>query len=192
MTKSNDHSRDPCPYVIVYDVGIGFGMGAVLGTLQNTYKGFRNSPRGERIGGIVSAVKQRAPILAGNFAVWSGMFNACDCALVQIRGKEDAWNPIIAGASTGVILAVRSGPAAMAISGIFGGVILAAMEGAGSLIGKFMGGSIDPQPIMLPEEMAKAPQPQPKKKEEIKEPQPAAEPQEPKRGFFPVKFGIQH
>lgn len=59
--------------------------------------------------GIVSAVKSRAPILAGNFAVWSGMFNACDCALVRVRDKEDAWNPIMAGAMTGAILAVRSG-----------------------------------------------------------------------------------
>ena len=35
------------------------------------------------------------------------MFNACDCALVQIRGKEDSWNPIMAGAMTGSLLAIR-------------------------------------------------------------------------------------
>lgn len=59
-----DHTRDPCPHIIAYDVGVGFGIGAALGTLTNTYKGYRNSPRGERFVGVVSAVKSRAPILA--------------------------------------------------------------------------------------------------------------------------------
>ena len=60
--KGNDHSRDPCPYIIAYDVGVGFGLGGCLGLLTNTYKGYRNSPRGERFTGIVSAVKSRAPV----------------------------------------------------------------------------------------------------------------------------------
>lgn len=63
---------------------------------------------------------------------------------------EDIWNPVIAGASTGAILAARSGPKAMLVSGLFGGVILAAMEGMGSLMGKMMGGSYDPVAPQLP------------------------------------------
>ena len=61
------------------------------------------------------------------------------------------WNPIISGAATGAILAVRSGPKVMLFSGILGGVFLAAMEGGGILLGKLMEQNIDPQPIVLPE-----------------------------------------
>jgi import inner membrane translocase subunit TIM17 len=144
--KSNDFTRDPCPYVIVYDIGIGFAMGGILGGLFNTYKGYVSSPRGARLPGIVSAVKTRSPILAGNFAVWSGLFNTFDCGISHVREKEDAWNAIMSGAATGTVLAARAGPAAMVMSGFIGGIFLAAMEGAGVVFSKFMGGSYDPQP----------------------------------------------
>ena len=87
--RGQDHTRDPCPYQIVEDVGMGFGLGLLFGGIVNTYKGYRNSPRGERLTGVVSAVKSRAPILAGNFAVWSGMFNTCECTLFALRGSQD-------------------------------------------------------------------------------------------------------
>lgn len=49
-------------------------------------------------------------------------------------------------------MAVRSGPTVMLISGLMGGIFLGAMEGAAVLFGKVMGGgSIDPQPIILPD-----------------------------------------
>ena len=46
--------------------------------------------------------------LAGNFAVWGGLFSAIDCSLVYVRKKEDPWNSITSGALTGAILSVRS------------------------------------------------------------------------------------
>lgn len=95
MTK--DHTRDPCPENIVNDVGIGFCMGSIGGTLWHGFKGYRNSPRGSRLQGMITTIKIRAPVLGGNFAVWSGMFNAGDCLIAGIRGKEDPWNAIIAG-----------------------------------------------------------------------------------------------
>ena len=148
--KTHDHTRDPCPYNIVSDVGVGFCMGAMGGALWHSFKGYRNSPRGERWSGAVSAVKARAPILGGSFAVWSGLFNASDCLIADVRNKEDLWNPILAGASTGAILAARRGPSAMAISAVFGGVILAAMEGIGAMIGKMNGGQYQPVAPPLP------------------------------------------
>jgi mitochondrial import inner membrane translocase subunit TIM17 len=153
--KSFDFTRDPCPYVIVYDIGVGFAMGGVLGTAFNTYKGYTTSPRGARFTGIISAVKARSPILAGNFAVWSGMFNTFDCGISHIREKEDAWNAVLSGAATGAILSVRAGPTAMVLSGIIGGVFLAAMEGAMVVGGKLMGGgNLDPQPYPDSEQQA--------------------------------------
>ncbi|KAI8588150.1 Tim17/Tim22/Tim23/Pmp24 family-domain-containing protein [Geranomyces variabilis] len=150
MTKGADHSRDPCPYSIVNDIGVGFCMGAMGGSVWHGFKGYRNSPRGERFSGSLSAIKARAPVLGGNFAVWSGLFNAGDCMIASVRGKEDAWNPIMAGAATGAILAARSGPKVMAISAVFGGAILAAMEGVSAMITRMSADSYTPQAPALP------------------------------------------
>lgn len=79
--------------------------------------------------GSLAAVKQRSPILAGNFAVWGGVFSSIDCTLVYLRHKEDPWNSIISGAATGGILAARNGVPAMAGSALIGGVLLALIEG---------------------------------------------------------------
>ncbi|KND02515.1 protein transporter TIM17 [Spizellomyces punctatus DAOM BR117] len=147
----SDHSRDPCPYSIVNDVGVGFCMGAIGGTVWHGFKGYRNSPRGERFAGSLASIKARAPVLGGNFAVWSGLFNAGDCMIAGVRGKEDAWNPIIAGAATGAILAARSGPRVMAISAVFGGAILAVMEGVSAMLNRMNADTYKPQAPALPE-----------------------------------------
>lgn len=59
------------------------------------------------------------------------MFSTIDCALIQVRKKEDPWNSIISGAATGGILAARNGVAAMAGSAFIGGLLLALIEGVG-------------------------------------------------------------
>ncbi|KAJ3095665.1 Mitochondrial import inner membrane translocase subunit Tim17-A [Phlyctochytrium bullatum] len=146
----SDHQRDPCPYVIVYDIGVGFAMGSIGGSIWHGFKGYRNSPRGERFPGALASIKARAPVLGGNFAVWSGLFNASDCTLAYLRGKEDSWNAIIAGAATGGILAARSGPKTIAISAAFGGIFLAIMEGLGSMIGRMSSDQYKNVPPPLP------------------------------------------
>jgi import inner membrane translocase subunit TIM17 len=103
-------------------------MGAIGGGMWHAVKGAKNSPRvrtiivhaslfhpmqilqGERLLGSLTAVKARAPVLGGNFAVWGGMFSAFDCSLAAIRRKEDPWNSIISGAMTGGCLAIRGTP----------------------------------------------------------------------------------
>lgn len=108
-------------------------MGVIGGTIFQSIKGFRNAPSGwmQRLTGSVVAIRQRAPIIAGNFAVWGGMFSTIDCTLVRLRETEDPWNSIISGAATGGILAARNGLPAMAGSAIIGGVLLALIEGIG-------------------------------------------------------------
>ncbi|CAB3379413.1 Hypothetical predicted protein [Cloeon dipterum] len=83
--------------------------------VHGSIKGFRNAPSGfnRRLASSLTAIKARAPIIGGNFAVWGGMFSTIDCTLVQIRKKEDPWNSIISGAATGGILAARNGLLAM-------------------------------------------------------------------------------
>ncbi|KAJ3056135.1 translocase of the inner membrane [Rhizophlyctis rosea] len=149
---SSDHSRDPCPYNIVNDIGVGFCMGSIGGSIWHGFKGYRNSPRGERFVGSLTAIKARAPVLGGNFAVWSGLFNAGDCLIAGVRGKEDAWNPIIAGGATGAILAARNGPRVMAVSAVFGAAILAVMEGVGAMLNRMQSETYKPQAPLLPPE----------------------------------------
>jgi mitochondrial import inner membrane translocase subunit TIM17 len=189
--KSHDHSRDPCPYNIVSDVGVGFAMGAIGGSIWHGFKGYRNSPRGERLLGALTSIKARAPATGGSFAVWSGLFNAGDCVFADIRGKEDVWNPILAGASTGAILAARSGPTAMAVSAVFGGVILAAMEGVGVMMSRMNSAAINPQAPVLPEaalQQAKEHQEQPIQQQQA--PQSEENAASRNNGLFKGRFGI--
>lgn len=71
-------------------------------------KGARNSPKGDRLLGSISAIKARAPVVGGNFGVWGGLFSTFDCAVKGYRQKEDPYNAIISGFLTGGTLAVRS------------------------------------------------------------------------------------
>lgn len=132
---SDSFQREPCPWRIVDDCGGAFTMGVIGGGVFQSIKGFRNAPSGfqRRAFGSIIAIKERAPIIGGNFAVWGGMFSTIDCTLVYFRQKEDPWNSIISGFATGGILAARNGAAAMAGSAVVGGLILAMIEGMGIL-----------------------------------------------------------
>jgi import inner membrane translocase subunit TIM17 len=58
------------------------------------------------------------------------MFSTFDCALMQIRQKEDPWNAIMSGALTGGFLAARGGLSMSLRSALVGGIFLALIEGA--------------------------------------------------------------
>ncbi|GAB2292401.1 hypothetical protein Dimus_026642 [Dionaea muscipula] len=131
-------SREPCPDRILDDVGGAFGMGAVGGSVFHFLKGVYNSPKGERFVGGSQAVRMNAPRVGGSFAVWGGLFSAFDCTMVYVRQKEDPWNSIIAGASTGGFLSMRQGLGAASRSALFGGVLLALIEGAGIMLNKVL------------------------------------------------------
>ncbi|CAN0458783.1 unnamed protein product [Hapterophycus canaliculatus] len=88
----------------------------------------------------------RAPVLGGNFAVWGALFSICDCSLVAVRHKEDAWNPILSGAATGGILALRAGPRTAAKNAVVGGALLAVIEGMGILLSRYMA-QVEPPPM---------------------------------------------
>jgi len=124
-----DQGRDPCPYRILDDVGGAYAMGFVGGGIWHAVRGARNSPRGERLQGMVVSVKGRAPTLGGAFAVWGLLFASGDCALAALRRKEDPWNSILSGAMTGAVLSARMGPRSMARNALVGGVLLALIEG---------------------------------------------------------------
>lgn len=99
--------------------------------------------------GAVQAVKIRAPVLGGNFAVWGGLFSCFDCTFAAVRKKEDPWNAIIAGACTGGVLAARAGPRAMAFNAAVGGVLLALIEGVGIFLQKAAAEHMHQQQVMV-------------------------------------------
>jgi len=150
--------RDPCPHRILDDVGGAFSMGAIGGGVWHSIRGARNSPRGERLLGSVTAVKARVPVIGGNFAVWGGLFSSFDCSLVAIRKKEDPWNSIFSGAATGGVLAARGGWRAAGRSAAVGGVLLAMIEGLQIFLTKMMAEPATPS--YAPPQAPMAPPPQ--------------------------------
>ncbi|KAF5507006.1 Mitochondrial import inner membrane translocase subunit tim17 [Colletotrichum aenigma] len=130
-----DHTRDPCPWVILNDFGGAFAMGAIGGTLWHGIKGFRNSPYGERRIGAISAIKMRAPVLGGNFGVWGGLFS----------------NAILAGFCTGGSLAIRGGYKAARNGAIGCAVLLAVIEGVGIGFQKMFAGSTKLEASKMPQ-----------------------------------------
>lgn len=155
-----EYAREPCPWRIVDDCGGAFTMGAIGGAAFQSIKGFRNAPSGfnRRFAGSLAAIKSRAPMLAGSFAVWGGMFSTIDCTLVHFRQKEDPWNSIISAAATGGILSARNGPAAMCGSAIIGGVLLAMIEGIGILFTRMQADTFRPQHLDDPSQLGPNPQ----------------------------------
>jgi len=141
-----EYAREPCPWRIVDDCGGAFSMGAIGGAFFHSIKGFRNSPTGvyRRLQGSLAAVKQRAPMFGGSFAVWGLTFSSIDCCMVKLRNKEDPWNSITSGALTGAVLTVRSGWGAMVGSAIIGGVLLAMIEGVGIMLTRFTADQFKP------------------------------------------------
>lgn len=145
-----DHAREPCPDRILDDIGGAFSMGAVGGSAWHFIRGIKNSPRGDRLLGGTQAVRINAPRIGGSFAVWGGLFSTFDCSMVYLRQKEDPWNSIAAGAATGGFLQLRSGMRSSARSAVFGGVLLALIEGAGIMLNRLTANMAQPPPLEEP------------------------------------------
>lgn len=118
----------PCPGRIITDLGDAFGTGAVLGSLVYFVKGAYFSVRRERFKGGIQLLASRAPYLGGNFAMWGCIFSTTTCALTYLRNREDIFNSIIAGATTGFVLAIRGGIRNAVRSALIGGLFLAIIE----------------------------------------------------------------
>jgi len=123
----------PCPGRIVSELGDGFSIGVVMGTLWYFMKGAYCSPRDERFRGGLILVRQRAPILGGSFGMWAGIYAASSCVLIYFRQKEDFVNSIVAGGATGFILSIRGGLRRAIFPAISGAVFLGVIELAGVL-----------------------------------------------------------
>ena len=81
-----------CPHRIVDDIGSGFGLGLMLGSMWNFMKGVYSSPSKERVWGGIMLAKRRAPITGGNFAAWMGLFGFWQCSLLYVSGQDTHTN----------------------------------------------------------------------------------------------------
>ena len=84
-------------------------MGIIGGGLFGLVAGARNAPTGfyrRGHGGIVR-MRERAPVLGGQFAAWCLCFSGFECGLIALRKKEDPWNSIMSGAAAGAVMAAR-------------------------------------------------------------------------------------
>ena len=153
----DQYNREPCPWRIVSDCGGAFTMGCVGGALFGFVGGARNAPAGfnrRAIGGLVR-MRERGPILGGQFAAWCLCFSSFECSLVSIRQKEDPWNSILSGAGAGAVMSARHGPGAMATSAVVGGILLGMIEGLGIMMNKWQAESfrpIDPRMQQAPQD----------------------------------------
>ena len=122
-------------------------MGLIGGGVFNAISGVRNAPTGisRRLMGGVIRVKERAPILGGQFAAWGICFSSFDCTFAYLRQKEDPWNSIMSGAGAGAVMVARQGAKTMAGSALVGGVLLGLIEGMGILMSNFAGQQYRPQ-----------------------------------------------
>ncbi|KIY95069.1 import inner membrane translocasesubunit Tim17 [Monoraphidium neglectum] len=132
------------------DIGGAFGMGALGGGLWHTYRGLKNSPKGYKIAGTLETLRRESPRIGGNFANWGLMFSVFDCSCMYIRQKEDPFNAIMAGALTGGFLQIRSGLKPAFRSAVFGGVLLAVIEGLGITLSKMMAAPPPGAPMQQP------------------------------------------
>eukprot|EP00877_Chromochloris_zofingiensis_P012467 jgi/Chrzof1/7474/Cz02g25090.t1 len=150
-----EHGREPCPDRIIDDIGGAFAMGALGGGFWHTYRGLKNSPKGYKIQGTLETIRRESPRIGGNFANWGLMFSVFDCTMLYIRKKEDPFNAIAAGALTGGFLQLRAGLRPAFRSAVFGGVLLAIIEGLGITLQKMS----SPPPPSMPPPMAMQPPP---------------------------------
>ncbi|KAF7007624.1 hypothetical protein CFC21_022549 [Triticum aestivum] len=142
--------RDPCPDRIIEDAGGTFAMGAVGGSVFHLLKGLHNSPNGARISGGMQAVRSNAPRIGGSFAVWGTVFSITSCAAVFVRQKEDPWNSVIAGAATHGFLHLRMGLRVAGRRAVYGGCLLALIEGGALMVNRLFDAKKNPPPRPRP------------------------------------------
>ena len=130
--------REPCPYRILDDAGSAFIFGSAGGTLWHSIGGYRNSPYGSKLKGIIYRVTTKVPKTAGAFGIWGILFASYDCSFAHIRSVDDAWNAIGSGALTGATLSARSGARAMIASSVIGSTLLATIEVGSVLLNRYI------------------------------------------------------
>ena len=97
-------------------IGSGFSLGVIAGAIMYFSQGLIFAPRGQRLVHGITHMRNRAPLLGGTLAVWSGSFAATSGGLHYYREKDDEWNDSLGGFITGFLVNVRSGGTWLALN----------------------------------------------------------------------------
>ena len=89
-------------------LGQGFLLGTAAGSILYFFQGMFYAPRRQRFYHGICHVRDRAPLLGGSIALWSGCFALSGGFLRRMRNVDDEWNDTIGGALTAFVMYVRS------------------------------------------------------------------------------------
>ena len=67
--------KKPFPYRVLDDLGGGFAMGCLMGSVWHFVKGTYNAPKSQKAFGGIRMMKRRTPLFAGSFAMWWGIYS---------------------------------------------------------------------------------------------------------------------
>ncbi|KAL5704135.1 hypothetical protein ACHQM5_022607 [Ranunculus cassubicifolius] len=123
--------REPFLHEIAKHSGLGFAVGAIGGSIWRYSEGFLRPETGTgRLSGGFQNMRMKAPLTAGSWGVFSGVYIFFDGAAAHLRQKEDPFNNIIASFATGGLIACRRGLKAAAGSSLTFGLLGIFIEGA--------------------------------------------------------------
>ena len=104
-----EYTSEKLRQTICERLGYGYMVGITAGACMYFCSGLFNAPRGQRLVTGFLSVRNRAPLLGGSVAMWSGSFAATSGYLKYYRQTDDEWNDTIGGGLTAFLIHLRSG-----------------------------------------------------------------------------------
>ena len=129
--------RLPYPAKIFYDLGDSFITGFSISAVYYFFKGLYTSKRNKKIKGAIKLMTTKAPIIGGNFATWSLLYNSSYYGILSFRKRHDILNPLFASFSAGALSSIRKGTKNMFKSGLSSCMYLGLIESSIFLFQKY-------------------------------------------------------
>jgi hypothetical protein len=117
----------PCTR-IVSDIGDGFTVGCIIGSIWYFTKGAFYSTKKQRFKSGINLLSKRAAVLGGKFAIWTFVFSSTNCLIAKLRNRDDLLNSVISGFSARFAMMIRGGVRLALGSGIIGGLLVGMCE----------------------------------------------------------------
>jgi import inner membrane translocase subunit TIM17 len=113
---------------VVDSTGTGFVYGTLFGSVLAAIEGVRESPKQQRMRGVLHHARVMVPETAGKIATVTCLFRVASLGLERTRGQRDMYNTLLAAPIAGGLLKARRGPKAAlhsaAMFGSFAAVVL--------------------------------------------------------------------
>lgn len=116
MASSHARTREgeKCPNKIIDDLGMCYGLGVVLGSIINGFRGSSSShpglktgPKQKKFATAIEMCRRRVPTFACSFGLWGGAFGLAQCALMYYTKHDSVFNQALSGGFAGGLLNLR-------------------------------------------------------------------------------------